>query len=75
MLNAFDERGKIDIVGVHLVDDDDPTQAQLAGFAKHAPRVDFDARVGVDHDHGRFDGVEGADGLADEVGVAGRIEH
>ena len=47
----------------------------LPASSKHAPRVDFDARVGVDHDHGRFDRAEGADGLADEVGIAGRIEH
>ena len=35
---------------------------------------DFDAAVGVDDDHRRIDAAQRADRLADEVGIAGRVD-
>ena len=67
---ARQQAGEVDVVGVHLVDDDHAAQAGLAGLVEHPPGVDLDARLGVDHDHGRIDAPQGADRLADEVGVA-----
>ena len=66
--------GKVDVVGVHLADDDDPAQAELARLLEHASRIDPEARVGVDDDGRGVDGVQGADRLADEVGIAGRVD-
>ena len=69
------QRREIDVLGVHLVDHDHAAQARLAGFVEHAPRVDFDAGLGIDDDRRRVDPVHGSDRLADEVGVTRRIDH
>ncbi len=74
ILDLLDEACEIDVFRVHLVDDDDPAEADLAGFVKHAARVDLDTRVGVDHDRRGLGGVHGGDGLADEVGIARRVD-
>ncbi len=74
VLNAFDQRRELDVVRVHLADDEDPPQPQLAGLLKHPPGVDADAVVGVDHNGGGVDAVQSAQGLTDEVGIARRVE-
>ncbi len=73
-LDVADELGEIDVLGVHLGDDDHPTQARLAGFLEHPASVHFDAGVGVDADGGGFDGPHRADRLADEIGIARRVD-
>ena len=67
--------GEVDVVGVHPVDDDHPPQAGLFRLGEHAAGVDFDARLGVDDDRRRIDAPHRADRLADEVGIAGRVDH
>ena len=47
----------------------------LLRLGEHPPGVHFDARLGVDHDRRRVDAPHGADRLADEVGIAGRVDH
>ena len=72
--HGSERRLRVDVVGIDLVDDDQP--AQLARSApRHHPRRDhFDAGAGADHDGRSLDGVERGDRLADEVGIAGRID-
>jgi len=41
---------------------------------EHAAGVDFDARRGAQRDHGRLDGPQRADHLADEVRVTGSVD-
>ena len=67
-------RGKSMLSVSILRDAEDPAQAGVARFLPDAARVDLDARVGVDRDHRRVDGPQGADRLADEVGIAGRVD-
>ena len=72
--DRVDEPGEVDVVGVELGEHDDAAAAGLARFLPGAAGVDLDAGVGVDRDEGRLDGAQGADHLADEVGVAGRVD-
>ena len=51
-----------------------PSQAGLLGLGEHPAGVDLDARLGVDDDRRRVDAPHGADRLADEVGIARRID-
>ena len=75
LLNAFDQRGEVDVVGIHPVHDDHPSQAGLLRLVEHAAGVDLDARLGVDDDRRRIDAAHRADRLADEIGIAGRVDH
>ena len=72
-LDGLHEGGEVDVVGVHLVDGDEAAHARLARLVEDPPRGDADAALGVDLDDDRIDGMDGADRLADEIGVAGRI--
>ena len=47
----------------------------LPGLGEHPAGVDFDARLGVDHDRRRIHAAQGPDRLADEVGIARRVDH
>src|SRR5262249_44853041 len=49
--NPFDERGKIDVVLVHLIDDDDPADTRFLRLFEDAAGVDFNPAVSVDYDH------------------------
>ena len=73
--DRVDQRREINVIGVHLVDHDDAAEPRLARLIEHAASVDFDARLSIDDDHRGVGAVHRADGLADEVGVARRIEH
>ena len=66
--------GKIDVLGIHLADDNHPSQSRLAGLLEHPARVHFDAGMGVDDDRRGFDGPQRADRLADEIGIARRVD-
>jgi len=59
---------------VHLVDRDDAGDAGLLGEIPGFARVDADPVDGVHADDRGFDGVEAADGLADEVGISGGVQ-
>ena len=49
-MNAVDQRGEVDIVGVHPVDDDHPAEAGFFGLGEHPARVHLNTRMGVDDD-------------------------
>ena len=67
-------RAVIDVLGVHLGDDDEPAQAQPARLLEEPAGVDLDARRARDGDDHVLDGRQGAQGVADEVGIAGRVD-
>ena len=66
--------GKVDVVGVELGDAEDAAEAGVARLLPGAAGVDLDAGVGVDRDQRRVDRSQRADRLADEVGIAGRVD-
>ena len=74
LLDLRERAGKIDILGVDAVDDDQPAQAAFAGPLHHARRDHLDAGTRVDDDRRRLDRVERADRLADEIGEAGSVD-
>ena len=74
LLDVLHERGEVDVVGVHLVDGDEPAQAGLARLVEDPAGGHADAALGVDLDDHRVDGVHRADRLPDEVGVAGGVD-
>ncbi len=73
--DRIDEVREVDVVGIELGDAQDAAQARVARFLPHAARVHLDAGVGVDRDDRRFDRPQCADRLADEIRVAGRVDH
>ena len=62
------------MLGVDLVDDDQAAQPAPTGALEHAPRHLVDAGLGVDDHRRGFDRLEGAECVADEVGVAGGVD-
>ncbi len=74
LLNGLDQFVELDVVGVHLVDDQHASQAALAGLIEHAPGVHLDAVGSGDDDDRRLDGTERLQRGTDEIGVAGSIE-
>ena len=64
----------IDVVGIHLGDHDEPAQAQPARLLKQPAGVDLDPGRARDGHHDVFDGGESTQGVADEVGIAGRVD-
>ena len=54
---------------------DHAAQAGLLRLGEDAAGVDLDARLGVDHHRRRVHAPQGADRLADEVGIARRVDH
>jgi hypothetical protein len=73
-LDRLDQLGKADVVLIELVENDDPAEAFVAGQGERLASVDFDSGGGIDDDYCRFDGPQRSDRLADEVGIAGRID-
>ena len=64
----------IDVIGIHLGDHDEPAQSEPARLLKQSASVDLDAgRPRHGHDH-VFNGGQGAQGIADKVGIAGRVD-
>ena len=49
-----DQAGEVDVVGVELRQDEDPTAAGAARFLPGPAGVDFDAGMGVDGDQRRL---------------------
>ncbi len=74
ILHGFEQGRVVDVVGVHLRDDDHPAQALLAGLVEHAAGVHTQTGVGVDHDGRRVDGLHRPQHLGDEIGIAGRVD-
>src|ERR1019366_2287722 len=54
--------------------DDHARQPAFARLVEHAARVDLNAGGCGDDDDGGIDGVESAERLADEIGLAGRVD-
>ena len=74
LLDIVHNRCEVNVLGVHLVDDDESSDAGLLGLAEDASRIDFDSGLRVDHDGGQINSVEGANRLPDEVGISWRID-
>ena len=72
--NVVDEFVELNVVGVHLRNDDDATQTGRFRFFEDATGVDFEARLGVDDDRGGVRGAHRADRAADEVRITGGVE-
>ena len=73
-LHGGKHRGQIDVIGVDPIDDDEPAQLACSRPVHH-PRGDhLRTRRRVDDDRCRLDCIERADRLADEVGIARRID-
>ena len=73
-LDPLEQPGEVDVVGVHAVDDDHPAQAGLARLGEDPAGVDLDPRLGIDDDHRGIDAPQGPNRLADEVGIARRVD-
>ena len=69
-----DEAREIDIGHVDFVDDDGAREVQIAGHVHDAAGDDFDAADGADDQGDGFDGGEAADGLAEQIWRAGRVD-
>ena len=64
----------VDVVGIHLGDDDKPAQAEPARLLKQPAGVDLDPGRSRNGHHHVFDGRESTQRIADEVGIAGRVD-
>ncbi len=74
LADAVEQADEVDVVGVHLGQGDQPAELEADGLLEDAPGVDLDARWGRDRQDEVLDGGEGAEGVADEVGVAGAVD-
>ena len=69
-----DDAMKIRVLAIHLVEEEHARQFLLLREVPELLRLDLDARVCRNDDDGRVGCIHGLDGLADEVGIARRIE-
>ncbi len=65
---------EVSLLGVEVVDDEEHRGVEFGGVAVGDFGADLDAALGVDHDDGGLDHVEGAVELTLVVGEAGHIE-
>ena len=72
--NVVEQVNEVDVFCIELGDDDNPSQAGVPGLLEDSAGVDADAGVRVDGDHRGFYPAQGADGLPNEIGIAGRID-
>ena len=75
LADVVHQRREIDVLSVHLIDHDQASEARLASLRKDAPRVDLDARLGIEDNGRRVHPVHGSDRLADEVGITRCVDH
>ena len=73
-LDRREQRRQIDVLGVDLVDDDEPAEAALRRPIHHPRRDHLDAGLRADDDRRGLDGIERADRLPDEIGESGRVD-
>jgi hypothetical protein len=64
---------KVGVVGVHLGQRDQAAEAEASGLEVDPPGVDLDPRRRGDGQDDILDGRQRAQGMADEVGIAGRV--
>ena len=74
LLDALEQVLQVDVVGVDLVDDEQPVQAALRRPLHEASGHHLDAVLRVDDDGGGFHRGEGRQRLAEKIGVAGGVE-
>ena len=67
-------RAEVGVLAVHLVDEDHARDTALLGQPPGLLGADLDAGRGVDDDDGRVGHAQGGLHVADEVGVAGRVD-
>ena len=73
-LDAPEQVLEVHVVGVDLVDDDQPVEAALRRRLHEAPGHHLDAVLRVDHDGGGLDRRQRGQGVTQEVGVPRRVE-
>ena len=74
LAQLFQQGGQVHALGVDLVDDDDAAQIARLGPLHHAHAHHLDAGGGVDHHRRRVHRFERRHRLADEIGVARRVD-
>jgi hypothetical protein len=74
LLDALEQVLEVDVVGVDLVDDDQAVQAAPGGPLHEAAGHHLDAVLRVDDDGRRFHRGERRQRVAEEIGIAGRVE-
>ena len=74
LLDALEQILQIDVVGVDLVDDDQAVEAALRRPLQEAPGHHLDAVLRVDHDRRGLDRGERRQRVAEEIGVARRVQ-
>src|SRR5438876_204278 len=70
----IDLEKQIDVGGVDFVDNDGTREISIFRGIHHATGDDLDAGDGVDDDDDGLDGRQAGDGLADQIGRAGRVD-
>ena len=65
---------EVGVLAVHLVDDEDPGQAELLEHLPDLFRSDLDAGHAVDEDGRRVHGPQAGLGVPEEIAVPGRID-
>jgi hypothetical protein len=73
-LDAVQGAGERRPVAVELVDEERPRQAELLGHGPHDLGLGLHPLHGADHEQHRVGGRQGGPHVADEVGVAGRVQ-
>ena len=75
VLQLVDGFVEVGLLGVEVVDDEEHRGVELGGIAVGDFGADLDAALGVDHDDGGLDHVEGAVELTLIVGEARHVEY
>ena len=73
-MNISEQARQIKILRVDFVNDDGAAQSAFFRPLHHAMGDEFDAILRIDNDGGGFYGGQRADGLAHEIGIAGRVD-
>src|SRR6185503_17281249 len=67
-LDGRNEGRKLDVLGVHLVDQNRATDTRLSCLIEYSPRIHFYARVRIDNDHREVNSAQSADRLPNKIG-------
>ena len=74
LLDALEQRLQVDVLGIDLVDHDEPIEPALRRPLHEAAGHHLDAVLRVDHDRCGFHRREGGQCVAEEIGIPGRVE-
>ncbi len=74
LLKGIDQGIEMNVIRIHLVDNEHASEAASPGFAEHSPGVHLDSVGRRDDDNGRFYRLESFDRAADEIRIAGGVQ-